>query len=127
MSLILYCAFLLHLLGDYIVQNDWMANNKKKKGWIGELSCQIHCISYTIPFWFLLHSWTAVLLIYATHYLIDRFHGIDWFIAFKNGTRSIENFGFPKDRPMFLTLWLYIIIDNIAHLFCNSIIIYYTQ
>jgi hypothetical protein len=27
-----------------------MAQNKKKLTWLGELACQIHCITYSLPF-----------------------------------------------------------------------------
>ncbi len=125
MELTIIYSFLLHLFGDYIVQNDWMATNKKKPTLIGEIACQIHCITYSLPFLFIL-GWTAVFFIYLTHYIIDRFHLVDWVLAIKNGTFNTENFGFPKDRPIYLTLWLYIFTDNIFHLFCNTIIIYLT-
>jgi hypothetical protein len=41
---------ILHAVGDYLIQNDWMAQNKKKLTWLGELACQIHCITYSLPF-----------------------------------------------------------------------------
>lgn len=126
LSEIYISAFLLHLLGDYIIQNDWMATNKKKATWEGFFACLIHCVTYSIPFLFIL-DWTAVLLVFATHFIIDRWHLVDWFIAFKNGSGTIANFGFPKERPLFLTLWLYIIIDNIFHIFCNTFIVWYFQ
>lgn len=115
---------LLHLLGDYIIQNDWMALNKKKVTWKGELACQIHCITYSLPFLFW-YSWEAVSLIYVTHYIIDRTNIIAWFISFKNGVFHIENFGFSKERPFVITIWLYIIIDNVFHIFCNYGAIYF--
>lgn len=109
---------LLHLIGDYILQNDWMAVNKKKLTLKGELACQIHCITYSLPFLFI-GSWLSVLLIYLSHYLIDRFNFIPWFISVKNGVFHKKNFGFPEDRPIYLTMWLCFIIDNIFHICCN--------
>ena len=124
LSEIYISAFLLHLLGDYIIQNDWMATNKKKPTWIGFYACLIHCVSYSLPFLLIL-DWTAVFFVFLTHFIIDRWHLVDWFIALKNGNKTIENFGFSPDRPVLVTLWLYIITDNIFHLFCNSFIIWY--
>ena len=113
---------LLHLLGDYFIQNDWMALNKKKKSWTGELACQVHCITYALPF-LLIASWEAVILIYLTHYLFDRTNIVAWIIAIKNGQRSIKNFGFHKDRPFAITIWLLIIADNSIHIAINYFLI----
>ena len=128
---------ILHGIGDYFVQNDWMALNKKKKGWQGELACQIHCITYSLPFTFI-GSWYAVLVIYITHYAIDRTNIIAYALAIKNGVKKgtgvvnssllpydISNFGFGKERPMFITIWLYIITDNLCHIICNYLALKY--
>lgn len=109
---------LLHLLGDYIIQNDWMALNKKKMSWKGEIACQIHCISYSLPF-FLIADGLQVLFIYSTHYILDRFNLVGWFLAIRNGVWNVDNFGFGKERPFAITIWLYIITDNVFHIYCN--------
>lgn len=116
--------FLLHLFGDYIVQNDWMGLNKKKRTWMGELACQIHCITYSLPF-ILICSWWAVLVIYVTHYIIDRTDIVAWFLAYRNGAKNIENFGFTTVRPQIISVWLWIIVDNVFHIFCNYFAIKY--
>jgi len=116
--------FLLHLLGDYIVQNDWMALNKKLKSLKGELACQVHCITYSLPFLFIA-SPIQVVLIYASHYLLDRFNFVGHFLKLRNGAENTDNFGFGKDRPFAITIWLYIITDNCFHLFCNYFILKY--
>lgn len=127
----------LHAIGDYLVQNDWMALNKKLRTWKGELACQIHCITYSLPFLFIA-SWKAVLLIYISHYIIDRFNLVGYYLAIKNNVRhkgeningrffkyDISNFGFGLDRPFAVAIWLYIIVDNIFHLICNYLILRY--
>jgi ABC-type uncharacterized transport system permease subunit len=114
----------LHGIGDYYIQNDWMALNKKLKTWKGELACQIHCITYALPFLFIC-SWLQVLLIYISHYILDRTHIIEWILAYKNGVNHIKNFGFSESRPQFLTIWLLIITDNLTHLITNALIIKY--
>jgi len=108
----------LHLIGDYIIQNDWMALNKKKPGWKGFFACLIHCVTYALPF-LLIGSWQAVTVILVTHFIIDRWKLVDWFLAARNGVWHIRNFGFGEERPVFITIWLYIITDNIFHLACN--------
>jgi hypothetical protein len=109
---------LFHAIGDYIIQNEWMSLNKKKRGWKGEVACQIHCISYSLPFLFI-GSLEAVLGIYLTHYILDRTNIVAWFIAIKNGVFHVKNFGFPEGRPFALTIWLLIIIDNTLHILFN--------
>lgn len=115
---------IFHLIGDFLIQNDWMALNKKNKGWGGALACFTHCTTYALPFLFIA-SPLQVLLIGLSHYLIDRWHLIDWFIALHNFKKTITNFGYNDNRPVFLTLWLYIIVDNTFHLIFNYIILTY--
>lgn len=59
-----------HILGDFVLQSDWMALKKNTK----TLNCLVHVIIYTFCFWlFLTHSWPALLVIGGTHFIIDRF------------------------------------------------------
>jgi len=113
---------ILHGIGDYLIQNDWMALNKKKLSWKGELACQVHCITYALPF-FIIGSWQAVLAIYLSHYLFDRTNIVGWFLAIRNGVFHTKNNGFGTDRPFVITIWLYIITDNIFHIICNYLAI----
>lgn len=115
---------ILHGIGDYFLQTDYQALNKKKKGWIGFRCCLIHCTTYSLPFFFI-GSWKAVLIIFITHFIIDRTNLVAWLLAYKNGIRTIENFGFGLDRPFAITIWLYIICDNLLHIICNYIALKY--
>jgi hypothetical protein len=107
-----------HLLGDYILQNGWMSRNKKQPGRKGFTACVVHCTVYSLPFLFIA-SWPAVLAIGITHFIIDRHHLVEWFIATREGAQDFTNKGFPPNVPPFLSVWLYIITDNIFHLACN--------
>jgi len=109
---------LLHAIGDYWVQTDKQALGKKLRGWYGIKQCFLHCLTYSIPF-LLIGSWLAVSVIFITHYIIDRTQIIAWAIAYKNGVKTIKNFGFGEERPFAITIWLYIICDNIIHILCN--------
>jgi hypothetical protein len=60
---------LCHICGDYILQSDWMALNKSKRSW----PCLVHVLLYTSCFLFLTTSWKALLVIGATHFILDRF------------------------------------------------------
>ena len=109
---------LLHGVGDYMTQNGWMALNKKKKGLNGFLACLTHCSLYAAPF-LLIGSWLAVLVIFLTHFAVDRTKIVEHIIAFRDGTDPNVNFGFPADRPMLISFWLYVFFDNMIHLLCN--------
>jgi hypothetical protein len=74
--------------------------------------------TYALPF-LLIGTWQSVAVIYATHFIIDRYRLVDWFLAVRNGVFHIRNYGFREDRPALITVWLYIITDNIFHLMCN--------
>jgi len=122
---------ILHGIGDYFIQNDWMALNKKKPGWLGTKACLIHCLTYSLPF-LLIGSWWAVGVIFITHYIIDRTNIVSWLLAVKNGVKvwngdmrhygfkyDTRNFGYSLDRPGIITIWLNIICDNLLHIICN--------
>ena len=57
-----------HAVGDYILQSDWMANEKTKKN----VAAVAHVATYTLPFLFLTQSLVALLLIAGSHFVIDR-------------------------------------------------------
>lgn len=117
----------LHLFGDYFIQNDWLAVNKSKYSALGWLTCTIHCILYSIPFGWYYDSWLVFVMVFVTHFLLDKFGLAEYVIRLKNWNWDFtnKNFGFSADRPVFLTLWLYIITDNSLHLFCNYFIVKY--
>jgi hypothetical protein len=115
---------LLHLLGDYIIQNDHVALNKKKntlKGWI---YCIWHCLSYSLPF-LLITNIYAVAAIAITHMAIDKTNIVSHFLKYKNFTKDISNFGFIPERPFAISIWLNIYADNTIHLIGNYLIIKY--
>lgn len=115
---------ILHGIGDYFLQTDHQALNKKNKGWNGFWNCLKHCTTYSLPF-FLIGSWQAVLIIFLTHFIIDRTNVIAWMLAYKNGIKTIDNFGFGLDRPFAITIWLFIICDNLMHIICNYLALRY--
>lgn len=52
----LFCLmFVGHLVGDYLLQNQWMAINKSSKGWFGRLTCTVHVACYTLAMCSFLH------------------------------------------------------------------------
>ena len=65
-----------HLIGDFIIQNDWMAVNKKKSSF----ACLVHVMTYLIPFLLCSLSWVQILVIGAQHFIQDRTDIIKWFL-----------------------------------------------
>lgn len=66
---------LCHMIGDYLLQSDWMAQ-RKAKSWV---VANVHALTYTIPFAVMLwlqgtqweKMWLALVLIECTHFFID--------------------------------------------------------
>lgn len=141
---------LLHLLGDYITQSDWMANNKTSSS----VPAAVHAMVYSLPFLLLRPSLLAFAMILGTHFLIDRFRLAKYVVWAKNylapynetwgrfggqddgiwlttnalkykWSQCKDNFGYPKDTPVFLSMWLMIIADNTLHLGINYLSLKY--
>jgi len=139
---------LCHIFADYILQSDWCALNKSKK----TLPCLVHVLIYTLCFLFLTLSWKALLFIGTTHFIVDRFPIIlrklifwknhfpggypQWGLCHSTGyyddspynimkpsDEDIKKYG--KPRHFFITIWLYIISDNLFLLFCNFLALKY--
>jgi hypothetical protein len=115
---------LLHLWGDYILQNHWMATKKVLNTPEGWLACWIHCLLYAWPFWIFLDiSVVAILVIFSTHFLIDKFRLAKYLQMVRNG--YFKGNGTPESAPLWLSTWLMFITDNILHVTINFIAISY--
>ena len=68
--------FLAHLVGDFIIQNEWMASHKKSSSFVA----LVHVLAYLIPFVFTGLVWWQIVLIGCTHFLQDRSTFVDWFV-----------------------------------------------
>lgn len=100
-------AIIGHLVGDYLLQNDWMANNKKRSSII----CAIHCTLWTFSVcvfagWW---TWQAFAVLWLTHFIQDRTQIILWWMRLK-----------WKDQTLFATApmapWSIIVVDNVWHI-----------
>lgn len=135
-----YEILLAHLFGDYWLQNDWMACNKK----IQLLPAVIHGIVYTLPFLLITQSITALLIICITHILIDHTDIVGTFNQIKNWKFKQDSIILSEQlsngqqrasiielndgyygRPLFIRIWLIIIQDNALHLLINYLSILY--
>ena len=69
-----------HAVGDYVIQSDWMANEKTKKS----IAAIVHALSYAIPFLFLRPSIAAMAVMVVTHFAIDRWRLARYVVYAKN-------------------------------------------
>lgn len=113
---------LAHAVGDYILQSDWMANEKTKSN----VAAAAHAATYSLPFLLFRPSAKALAVIAGTHFLIDRFRlarHVNWaknWIAPAGQDHEHTPTGYPADRPAWLSTWLLIITDNILHIAING-------
>lgn len=114
-----YLGLLFHLIGDYLFQNDWMANEKTRDSKVAVL----HAVTYSALFLFIV-SPLLWLIIFITHFLIDRFRLATYWIKLVNWNWKSTNFGYANDKPKWMSVWLMIIVDNIFHILINSLTIY---
>lgn len=118
-----------HAIGDYVLQSDWMANEKTKRS----VAALAHVVAYTLPFLWLTRSLPALSVILVTHFVIDRWRLARYVCWAKNwlspvGTRPWSECvatGYPADRPAWLAVWLLIIADNVMHVVINGLAIRY--
>lgn len=102
-------ALVGHLAGDYLLQNDWMAQNKKSSSF----HCAVHCGIWTIcvlgalaiagESWPL---WTALPL-FVTHFAQDRTQVINRYMAAVGQSKFAQ----PPMSP-----WSMIVVDNVWHI-----------
>ena len=126
-----------HAAGDYIIQSDWMADNKTKE----HRAAAIHAVTYTLPFLLITQSLWALAVICGTHFVIDRWRLARFVVWLKNGPienvddnlpgpgwsvtwKPITATGHQDSKPPFLAVWLLIIADNILHVACNALAIW---
>lgn len=106
-----------HAVGDYLLQSDWMANNKTKQ----YLAAGVHALVYSLSFLLFEPSFTALFVIFFSHFLIDRFRLARFVCWIKNGPwRPLTATGYPEFTPAWLAVWLLIIADNTLHVLING-------
>jgi len=112
---------ILHLIGDYITQSDWMAVNKTKS----YFAALCHATAYSAPF-LLIGDTKAVFVIWLSHLLIDRFRLARYVVFAKNFMGwpfprwdDCKATGYPSERPAWMAVWLLIVADNTIHLATN--------
>lgn len=101
-------ALVGHLVGDYLLQNDWMALKKKLPTTEGRNACSVHCLIWTlcVVFFASWPTWTVPLLFLA-HYIQDRTNIVAWWMDF---------YGQKQFRTGVCAPWSAIVVDNIFHI-----------
>lgn len=119
LGVFLFYGLILHFLGDYIFQDNWMATKKTSSFF----PAFIHAIVYSLPFMFLLSFHPLSLVIPITHFFIDRYRLAVYWIKLVNNNWDSSNLGYSEETPVWLSTWLMIIIDNTFHIIINSVTI----
>lgn len=133
MTLFTADQLIAHAVGDYVLQSDWMANEKTKKN----TAALIHALTYMLPFHFLTDmSMPAFLVMMWTHFIIDRLRLARYVCWFKNWVGSPDSAksppwsectgtGYPQEKPAWMAVWLMIITDNLMHVTINALALRY--
>ncbi len=119
-----------HAIGDYVLQSDWMANEKTKRS----IAAFCHALTYSLCFLIFRPSYGAFMVIMVTHFLIDRWRIARFVVYAKNFLAPPSTWfkwadcsgtGYHKDRPAWLAVWLLIIADNVMHVLINGLALRY--
>lgn len=104
-------AIIGHLVGDYLLQNDWMAMNKKKE----TLPCTVHCALWTLSVgmfsgWAFDHPFPSPLpiILFMTHFIQDRTQIVLFWMTRVNRQKK---FAEPPMAP-----WSLVVVDNVWHI-----------
>jgi hypothetical protein len=100
--------FVAHLVGDFILQNDWMARNKKTSSWV----CLVHVLVYMLPFLLCSLSWWQLLSIAAQHFAQDRTAFIFWWLRVWKRVHPDHQKGIALfvDQAFHLT-WIWMMVE----------------
>lgn len=115
-----------HMAGDYVVQSDWMAQQKTSS----HLPAATHAVSYAACFLPLTRDPKRLAFIAGTHFVIDRWRLARHVVWAKNQLAP-KDFRYPwaegkatgyhEDRPPWMAVWLLIWADNTLHLALNHL------
>ena len=130
-----------HLVGDYVLQNHWMALNKKEE-W---LPCIVHCLVYTGAVCLFtapeLFAWKwhifvpAIVLIFLSHFVLDRTNIIDKYLDLIGGrswgrSEDIDNRQYSNFMTSVVASYTSIVqtgVDNTVHLILMYFIFKYCK
>ena len=99
--------FVAHVVGDFILQNEWMATRKKERS----IACLVHILVYLTPFLVCQLKWWQIVLIGVQHFAQDRTNFILWWLRVWKRVHSDH----WKELPLYVDqafhlLWIEIVI-----------------
>lgn len=102
-----------HMVGDYLLQNDYMALNKKKWSLKGWWCCSLHCALYTLAVCAVCGWWTPKLfaLVFLSHMALDKTMLVVWWMRLYGSFRQTISGEFSMH-----VVWCYALVDNTIHL-----------
>jgi hypothetical protein len=119
-----------HLIGDYVLQSDYMAAEKTKRWW----PAWAHALTYGLPYVAVTRSISALAVIVVTHAVLDRYRlarHVCWAknliapASYRRPWAECSATGYPPEKPVWMTTWLMIIADNSIHLAVNTGAVYW--
>jgi hypothetical protein len=99
--------FIAHLVGDFLLQNEWMATRKTSSS----LACSVHVLVYLVPFLLCSLEWWQLALIGLQHFLQDRTRMVAWWMRWWKRT--------AVDTPSELAL----AVDQSIHLLAIELVL----
>ena len=125
-----------HLVGDYLLQTNWMALNKHKNDVEGWLACTIHCLLYAAAVALFMSPFirpdTMLIIAFITHFPLDKFGLADkylkaiggrspseWLIDMKQQQMILGKDAIPTPEAMLsagFTAFVYAVCDNTMHM-----------
>jgi hypothetical protein len=109
-----------HLVGDYLLQTEWMAQNKAKNDWWGWCTATIHCIIYTLAVCTIMWEWKLIWIIavFFSHFFIDKFALGYYYLKYLKGLDTYaykDAIRYNELRAGFNAV-IYTVTDNTMHL-----------
>ena len=99
-----------HLVGDFLLQTDWMAQNKKRSSFV----CTVHVMAYMVPFLFLNLAWWQLAIIAAQHWIQDKTNFVTWYM------QAVGKAEFAKPP---LAPWSIFVVDATFHILAIAIVV----
>lgn len=118
-------GLIAHVVGDYLFQSSWMTREKATR-WSPAAA---HALTYGLPFLVITQNPAALVVIVATHAVIDRYRlarYVVWATDHLAPAGSVPQWsecqvtGYSPDVPAWLATGLLIISDNTLHVVINS-------
>ena len=108
-----------HLVGDYLLQNNWMALSKNRNAWRNT----VHCIIYTLSIMLFCRTadWRFVTLVFVSHWIPDYFSIGGIWLKLIRGRSMVEFMHTVDDSQKNIltgafTSIVYVVVDNTIHL-----------